>query len=135
MSSNVDISWVAILVAAIVNMVLGALWYSPGVFGGTWMELMGKKKDDMKPSPGPLAGMFVVALAIGYIFTHFISYAGVTTFIGGMATGLWAGLGFTVLTSASGTFASGTSWKLWAINGGYWLVSLSIMGGILATIK
>jgi hypothetical protein len=40
-----------------------------------------------------------------------------------------------VLTGVSGTFASGTSWKLLWINAGYWAVSLILMGGILAAMR
>ena len=134
MLADVSVNWLAILVAAVVNMVLGALWYAPFLFGKAWMEEMGDKVKEMKPSPARLLGMFIIALGIGYIMTHFVAYAGAADFAMGMETGIWAALGFTVLTAASATFAADGSWKLWLINNGYWVVSLALMGGVLASM-
>lgn len=133
MLASVDINWAAVLVAGVVNMVLGAIWYAPGVFGKMWAEEMGKK--DMKMQPGPMVGMFILALAIAYIMTHFVVYAGADTFSLGIEVGIWASLGFNILTRASATFASAGSWRLWAINSGFWLVSFALMGGILASMR
>jgi len=135
MLPSVSVDWLAILVAGIVNMVLGMIWYSPMLFGKSWMELMGKKGEEMKPQPGPLAGMFILALVMAYIMTYFVAYAGANTFVLGLEVGAWAALGFTVLSGASANFASGTSWKLWAINSGYWLISFALMGGVIASMR
>jgi hypothetical protein len=44
---SVDINWIAVIVAAVVNMVVGALWYSPQLFGKQWAKVLGKKVSDM----------------------------------------------------------------------------------------
>ena len=132
MLATVSVNWWAIVIAAIINMVLGMVWYSPLLFGKSWMKLMGIK--EMKPNPLNLLGMFVIALVIGYIFRFFIGWAGANTVGLGVDVGVLAGLAFTVLPVASGVFASGTSWKLWAINAGYWIVALAIIGAILARL-
>lgn len=43
-----DVNLVAVLVAGVVDMVIGALWYSPVLFAKSWMRLIGKKEEDMK---------------------------------------------------------------------------------------
>lgn len=134
MLPSVDVHWTAILVAGVVNMVLGMVWYMPQLFGKSWMKEMGRKDDDMKPSPGPMLGMFIIALAIAWIMRHFVVYTGAMDFWAGVETGVWAAVGFRVLTSASGTVAARGSWTLWAINNAYWLVSLGLMGGIVAAM-
>ena len=131
---SVDIHWWAIIGAAVVNMVLGAIWYAPMLFGSAWMAEMGKK-GQMKMQPGNMLAMFIIALGIGYVLSHFVAYAGANTFKLGVEAGVWASLGFFALPMASGTFAGGSSWKLWAIVSGYWVVSLSLMGGILAMVR
>ena len=35
---SVDINWWAVLAAAVINMVIGAIWYSPSGFGKPWMK-------------------------------------------------------------------------------------------------
>ena len=32
-----DINWIAVLIGAVVNMMIGAMWYGP-LFGERWME-------------------------------------------------------------------------------------------------
>jgi len=133
MLASVTLNWGAIVIAGVVNMVLGMIWYSPMVFGKSWMKLSGIK--EMKPNPVNLLGMFVVALLIGWILTCFVAYAGATTFGLGLEVGVMAAVGFVVLTGISGTLASKTSWNLLWINAGYWVVSLALMGGILASMR
>lgn len=131
---TVDISWAAIVVCGVVNMVLGMIWYAPQVFGGVWMEELGKKKGDMKMDPVSLVSMFIIAMAIAYVLRHFIVYAGADTTTLGVETGIWASIGLFALPTASGVFAGGTSWRMWAVNAGYWVVAVAIMGAILATM-
>ena len=40
---NVDINIWAVIVAAIVNMVVGSFWYSKSLFGKEWAKLVGRK--------------------------------------------------------------------------------------------
>lgn len=48
-----SVNYLAVLVAGIAHMVLGALWYSPLLFGKAWMRGIGKTKEqierDFKP--------------------------------------------------------------------------------------
>jgi hypothetical protein len=41
------INYLAVVVAAIAYMALGALWYSPALFGRAWMRLIGKSKEQI----------------------------------------------------------------------------------------
>ena len=42
-----DVSIGLVIFAIIAYMALGALWYSPSLFGGPWMRALGKKKEEM----------------------------------------------------------------------------------------
>lgn len=44
---NVEINILAILLASAVNIFVGIVWYSPMLFGNTWMKLVNKKKEDL----------------------------------------------------------------------------------------
>ena len=40
-------NWLAVVIAAVVSIVLGFLWYGP-LFGKTWMRMTGHTKKDME---------------------------------------------------------------------------------------
>ena len=42
------INWCSILVAGSAGYALGALWYSPLLFGNLWMKIQGFEKEDLK---------------------------------------------------------------------------------------
>lgn len=129
---DVDINLTAVLVAAIVNMVLGFLWYSRAVFGGQWIKLMGKKMDDIG-APGPAYALTAVgALLQAYIMAHFVQYAAADTIAEGIVTGILLWVAFSGITSATTNLFSGGKWKLWSINNVYFLVVFAINGAILA---
>lgn len=52
------INWLAILVALIAQQVLGFVWYSRALFAEAWMAGIGKRPEDLTPTPGP----FIVAM-------------------------------------------------------------------------
>ena len=45
---QIDINFLAVLVATIVSMVLGALWYSPILFGKLWAKLSKFTEEDIE---------------------------------------------------------------------------------------
>jgi hypothetical protein len=133
---SVDINWLAVIVAAVINMAVGALWYSTRMFGREWMKLTGKKMEDidkMRSQAGPGYGIAAIgALDQAWILAHFVQYAGATSFWHGLVTGFWLWLGFVAVTMAIGIIFEGRSWQLWKINAGYFFVVLLINGGLLA---
>lgn len=136
---TVDINWMAIVFAVIVNMVVGAAWYSPALFGKEWAKLVGHKMEDMRKKANQgyaltTLGAFVQA----YILAHFVTYAAYfyptySNFSVGVLTGLWAWIAFVAVTQGVNTIFAGTRKKLWAINTGYFLVVLLINGVLLAS--
>jgi hypothetical protein len=53
-----NINWLALLVAAIVYFMLGAIWYSKILFGPKWMSLVGIKMNDADKGKSLGAMMF-----------------------------------------------------------------------------
>ncbi len=126
------VNYGAVIVAAIVNMVIGFIWYSPGVFGKTWMSLTGKRMEDMRSRAGTTyAGAFVTALITAWILARFISLTGAQTMTRGAVIGFWAWLGFIATTTLGDVLFGGRPIKLYYLTNGYYLVSLIIMGALL----
>lgn len=135
----VPINYFAVLVAAVASMVLGGLWYGP-LFGKQWIALAGVNPMNM---PGGKAAArkgyvigFLGSLVMAYTLAHALVFASAYLNAGGVSAGLMAGfwnwLGFIAPVLLGAVLWEGKSWKLWTLNAAYYLVSLSLMGMILA---
>ena len=134
---DVDINYVAVLVTAIISMILGAIWYSPMLFGKMWAKEMGWSEKDMekKQKEGAMKGyivMFIGALVMQYVLAHFVQYTNADTFVLGATTGFWVWLGFIVTIMVPNIFWEGKSMRAVSINVLYQLINLLIAGGVLA---
>lgn len=131
---QVHINYVAVVVAALVSMILGAIWYAPPVFGNVWMQLIGKKPEDLQTGamPQAYAMMFVAALVLSFVLAHVLRWANAMTAIGGVKVALTMWIGFVLTTSAGGFIFEGRPVKLYWLVNGYQGVALVLMGLILA---
>lgn len=129
---QVDVNIVAVLVAAVINMVVGAIWYSKALFAKDWAKLTGRKIDQMGDGAQGYVLTAIGALVQAWILAHFVAWALATTAIQGAVIGFMLWLGFTAITQGVNTVFAGTRKKLLAINTGYFLVVLVINGALLA---
>jgi hypothetical protein len=128
-----DIHIVGVVVATVVYMIVGALWYSPILFAKKWMELSGMS-GDMSPEQkasarnammlGVIPGL-ITALVIERIFYHLPMVTVPLTL--SLVFLIW--LGFTAAPySADYIYGMGKkSWTLFAINQGFTLVAFMLM--------
>lgn len=66
------LNWWAVVVATVVAMAVGSVWYTPSVFGNAWMKSIGLKKKDLdnagwQPMILAVVGSFVTAVAMGVL--------------------------------------------------------------------
>ena len=73
-----SVNWLAVWVAAIVNMVVGFLWYGP-LFSGLFLRRIGKREEEIEASPLVYPLGFVMGLVTTYVLAVIIGSAGVTT--------------------------------------------------------
>lgn len=63
------VNWLAVIVGAVVSFGLGALWYSPKLFGTGWMEGVGLSTEDAAGIAAPMtlqtAGTLLFAWTVG----------------------------------------------------------------------
>ncbi len=137
---EVPIDYVAVLAAAVASMVIGFLWYGP-LFGKQWMALSGISRE--KIDAGQAQGMgktyvtaFIGSLVMAYVLAHSLFFASeflkVSGANAGVQAGIWNWLGFVAPVTLRSVLWEGKSWKLWFVNNGYYLVTLIVMGVILA---
>lgn len=136
----VPVNYLAILLAAVLSMVIGSLWFG-ALFGKTWMKLMGMTKESMQGMKGSdmarLYGIqFVGSLVMAFVLAHALvfasSYLQVSGIPAGLQTGFWNWAGFVAPVTLGTVLWEGKSWKLWLFNNSYYLISLCSMGVLLA---
>jgi hypothetical protein len=126
------VAYVAVLVAAVVHIVLGYVWFLPMVFGKRWEAASGKTLPKGTPPPMTLAYMVVSALLAAYGLGLLFGGIGL---VNGAVWGALIWLYFVAPVSSAAVFFEGKSWMWWAITAGYWLVGLTLMGAIVGVIK
>ena len=136
---DIHINYLAVIVAALSNMVIGSIWYSPMLFGNLWMKLAGVKMGGKNPMPSYIIA-YVFALIVAYVMAHFIYFGAVgmgtdLTVTSAITTAFWAWLGFVAPATSGMVTWEMKPWSYWFIVAGYWLVSLVAMAAILAVWK
>ncbi|RKY84950.1 hypothetical protein DRQ11_10725 [candidate division KSB1 bacterium] len=127
-----DVNLLLVLVSAIIMMVVGAIWYSPGLFGQAWLKAMNKKKSDFKRSGKVLATGFITSFILAYLLSIVINMSGADTFMLGALAGFWVWLGFIFTTHLEVRMYEHRPWQIFTIYTGMQLVNLLLIGGLIA---
>lgn len=156
-----EINFLAMAVASLATLVVGFIWYHPKVFGTVWMQASGLTEDKLKNGNMlKIFGLTIILslLMTVILMSLVVHQTGAYGMIGGPAAddvlpsfqvfmddygtkfrtfkhgalhGFLAGLFFAFpITAINGLFER-KSTKYIFINGGYWIVSLTIMGAII----
>jgi hypothetical protein len=129
-----NINFIALLAAAVVNMIVGSFWYSPAGFGKLWIKLSKVEMGKNKNMGLMYALTFVGSLMQAFVLSRIIMYAGAADMISGAKIGLLVGLGFLATTSLNNVVFGGKPLKLYYLDLGYYLVVLVINGALLASL-
>jgi len=125
----------AILASGVILWLLGAIWYSPALFAKPWMAMVGIDKNAPNNKKALLPGMIaslIGDLILSFVLMHVIAWAGARTVGWGVFIGVLVWVGFFVCPALPQGIYENRPFKLFAINAGYWLVGLIIVGGLLA---
>ncbi len=132
-----SLNYWAILVAVLFNQVLGAAWYT--LLAKPWMADVGLTDDDMEAMKGTPRQWYpyVIAVVAAVVFTTslalLIQGLGAEGAGEGLGLGVLAAVGFIFTSNAINYAFEGRSLRLFFINGGYPLISYSVIGILLAT--
>jgi len=129
------INILAVIVAAVVYFILGAVWYSPLLFAKPFIKYRGANPQELQGQPTDyliaLVGSVIAALVLSLV----VKSVNATTVVDGILIGLIACAGFAATSTLSFTIFTGPHKMLWVIYSGYQLVAFAIMGAILALWK
>ena len=121
----------AVLTAAVIQWVLGWLWYGV-LFKKDWTALV--MQDGAKPSNagGVMALIFIANLIISFALVKIVFLTGWTSWARGSLVGAICGLGFVVPPMFAQHISEKQPFKLFGINALYWLIAMYFSGGVLA---
>ncbi|CAG9606500.1 DUF1761 domain-containing protein [Pseudoneobacillus rhizosphaerae] len=129
-----EINYLAVLIATVVTMGLGFLWYSPVLFSNAWVKEMGLKREEMSGgSPYTYVLTALTALFGAFILAILVSMVGEKTIATGITVGLLIGISISVKIGMNFLFES-RSLKLFIITIGYHLVTYLLTGIIIGAM-
>ena len=118
----VHVSFLPVLVAAVVVFVLGWLWYSPVLFYKPWMRLRGldpvAAMAGAKMPGGKLLVELVRCLLLAYVIARFVALLGISSWLMAVHFGFMAWIGFPVIILTGSVLWENTPWKVAAIHAG-----------------
>lgn len=144
MEPNININFVAILVAVVANFFLGFIWYTP-LFGKLWAKELGLKMDE-KPGAGVMIkGMSIMVIGnflMAWVFAHNIAVWNPATWGHAIPEGMepttmalmasiFTWLGFYLPGDLSRMAWENNSWKLFFINTVYHFLTLLVAAMII----
>lgn len=129
-----QVSWIAVIAAALAAFAVGGLWYSPLLFHRVWLRETGLSEDALKAGAArPFIVCFAASLVMSVNLAFFLGPTATAGF--GAAAGFAAGFGWVGMGMAT-TFAfERRSLKLTLVDAGYHVVTLTLMGTILGASK
>ena len=123
----------AVIVCAALNLVVGAIWYSPALFYKAWKNENNLSDEEIKRKAKPALTYtlaFIFALIISYNLAFFLG-DDKTDWVWGMSAGFLAGFGWSTLIFTIVALFEFRSWRYILINGGYITVYFTLIGLIL----
>ncbi len=127
---NWAINYWAVLVASLVAMCFGALWYSKLLFVKTWMKLARVKPNGRSPPLMMLFG-FLGTLVTTFTLAVIMKTAGIVGAVNGLLFGLFIGVGILAMGSLGIMLWQGKPAKLYFIVAIHEVIAFALLGVIL----
>ena len=129
-----DLNYLAVVAAAVLNMVLGALWYSPILFAKPWMALNNLTEELIKEQGSANKGYIVaviVSIIIAFTIALLAEAIGVDNAGEGATLGAIAAVGISATTFGVSYVFESKPLKHYLINAGYPAVSITLIGTLI----
>jgi hypothetical protein len=129
-----EVNFLAVVIAAIVQFALGALWYSPLMFAQAWIEDNGFKKGDIAQDMNSMIKRYGATLVL-FFFSSWVLAALLTssaTVSSAVNWSLLIGLGLVATLAGVNYLYENKAFRLFMINIGYHVFGLLLAGIIIA---
>lgn len=130
-------NWLAILIASLIPMLVGFVYYHKNVFGKAWMDSLGIKEEDLKTSG--MGVIFGVSLLMSFLLSMFVlanvdgpmQEGEFDSFKHGAFHGVLIGITVAMPVLVTNGLFERKNFKNLAINAVYWIITLALMGGVI----
>ena len=127
-----NINFLAVIVAAVVSFILGALWYSPWLFGKTWADTLGLRYENLNPTPKHYVSGIIMAFITAFVLAMLVSWLNIYSAREGVLLGFLIWLGFLATSQYSGVIWANKPLKTYFIDTAFMLINLVVMSTIIA---
>ncbi len=127
------INFWAVLVSIVTNMVIGALWYSPVLFGNVWLKLIGKKAEEISKEDANKSMSFSIIPAVVSIgsLAFVLSLVNPGTLVDAIIVASVIAVGFIGMAAFNLVLFENRSVALTILNTGYSFVSLNVAAVVM----
>ncbi|HWJ87329.1 MAG TPA: DUF1761 domain-containing protein [Pelagibacterium sp.] len=130
------VNWLAIVLAMVASMALGAAWYMG--LSRQWLSATGKTMEQIKRGAGGSAA-FVWNAAMQLVMAYFLALLtplilGTMTLGNAVTVGIHLWLGFIITSIIINHRYQGQKWSLAVIDGGYLLAVMIVQGVVLGLL-
>jgi uncharacterized protein DUF1761 len=132
MAVNFGVNYLAVVVAAVVALVIGFIWYSPPVFCNRWMAYFGTTQAQLgNPGPSGMAVGVVASLLNAWVLAVLSLNLGGKSLTDGIMLGALAWLGFMATITAAQISFEKKPWGLWVLNNAHNLLVQMLLAAIV----
>lgn len=132
---RVHMNFLAVGVAVLATFALGALWYSPLLFGNMWVRAhgyAGERLERMKKAAPRAYGISLLAfIVLALVLAFLAGHLRVGSAAGGMRLGFAVWVGFAATIGLTAWVYSDKPFVTYLIDAGYQLAYLLLMGAII----
>lgn len=130
------INWLAVISATLLFYALGALWYSPVLFGNIWMKEINMKKDDAKKVN--MAKLSTISFLLSFIMVLNLAFFPNSPTINAQAGAMYGfltGFGWVAMALILTALYMQRTWRYMATHAGYLVIGFTLSGVILGAWK
>lgn len=127
----------AVLVCILFYMILGALWYSPVLFGNLWLKLIGKSADDIGKDEAnkAMAFAFIPAIVNVVLLALVLAFTGARTIGDALILGSIVSAGFVGMSAMNLVLFEDRKIGLALLNTGYAFAALNVSAIVMVLWK
>ena len=134
-------NWLAIVLASLIPMIIGFIYYHKSVFGKAWMNSLGLTDEDLKG--GNMAVIFGVSLLMSFLLSQYLlvnvdgamQEGQFDSFKHGAFHGTLLGVMVAMPVLVTNGLFERKNFKNLAINTIYWVLTLALMGGVIDALN
>jgi Protein of unknown function (DUF1761) len=131
---ELHLRWLQLLSAAVLRHALGAIWYSPLLFGPVWARMTECTQHEMRRRMLHMLPLeFLCSFVMAFVLSTVLNLAGAIDWVMGVVVGFLMWLGFVAAVTPNQVLYARKPLRLWLIDAGFCLASLIGMSVLIAT--